>query len=228
MKCSRCDKEKELVRGKWCRECKNEYERIRRSDSKIREKHRENERERYKKNKENIKEIKINENETKTCSVCKETKKLTEFHVAKTKGKIRTECKLCASKNRKQYYHNNREYTIKQTNNYKNERRKVDPAFKLERNMRCRLYHALKKDNSYKADKTMKLVGCTPTFLKEYLEAKFKDGITWDNYGEWHVDHIIPCASFDLTKEEEQKKCFHYTNLQPLWAEENLSKGAKV
>ena len=94
--------------------------------------------------------------------------------------------------------------------------------------MRCRLYHALKKDNSYKADKTMKLVGCTPTFLKEYLEAKFKDGITWDNYGEWHVDHIIPCASFDLTKEEEQKKCFHYTNLQPLWAEENLSKGAKV
>ena len=228
MKCSRCDKEKELVRGKWCRECKNEYERIRRSDSKIREKHRENERERYKKNKENIKEIKINENETKTCSICKDVKKLNEFHINKIRGKIRAECKLCASKSRKKYYKNNREYTIKQTNNYKNERRKVDPAFKLERNMRCRLYHALKKDNSYKADKSMILVGCTPTFLKEYLEAKFKDGITWDNYGEWHVDHIIPCASFDLTKEEEQKKCFHYTNLQPLWAEENLSKGAKV
>ena len=66
--------------------------------------------------------------------------------------------------------------------------------------------------------------------LKKHIEKQFKPGMNWSNHSVrgFHIDHIIPCASFDLTKEEEQKKCFHYTNLQPLWAEENLSKGAKV
>ena len=73
----------------------------------------------------------------------------------------------------------------------------------------------------------MKLVGCTPNFLKGYLEAKFTDGMSWDNYGDWHVDHIKPCSSFDLTKDEEQRECFHYKNLQPLWGPDNLAKGSK-
>jgi hypothetical protein len=62
------------------------------------------------------------------------------------------------------------------------------------------------------------------------LQSKFKEVITWENHGKYagHIDHIIPCASFDLTDPEQQKKCFHYTNLQPLWAHENLSKGAKI
>ena len=73
----------------------------------------------------------------------------------------------------------------------------------------------------------MKLTGCNILFLKEYLEAKFKKGMNWENYGVWHVDHIKPCASFNLMKKEEQEKCFHYTNLQPLWAIENIKKGKK-
>ena len=54
--------------------------------------------------------------------------------------------------------------------------------------------------------------------------------MTWENHGRygWHIDHIMPCSSFDLTDPEQQKKCFHYTNLQPLWAHENMSKGAKI
>ena len=60
--------------------------------------------------------------------------------------------------------------------------------------------------------------------LKAYLELQFTDGMTWENRGNWHIDHIRPCASFDLTDPEQQKQCFHYTNLQPLWAADNLAK----
>ena len=71
------------------------------------------------------------------------------------------------------------------------------------------------------------MLGCSISFLKIFLEAKFKEGMTWENHGEWHIDHIKPCASFNLLNDDEQKKCFNYTNLQPLWALENLSKGFK-
>ena len=74
----------------------------------------------------------------------------------------------------------------------------------------------------------MKLCGCSLEKLKQHLESQFTEGMTWDNKGDWHVDHIKPCASFDLTNPEEQKKCFHYTNLQPLWALDNMKKGAKL
>jgi hypothetical protein len=72
--------------------------------------------------------------------------------------------------------------------------------------------------------KTRDFLGCTDEFLQKYLISKFSDGMTVENYGEWHIDHIKPCSSFDLTDPEQQKLCFHYTNLQPLWAEENLIK----
>lgn len=104
-------------------------------------------------------------------------------------------------------------------------KRREDASNRLVHNMRNRVWKAL--IGQAKKDRTMELVGCTPEFLMKYLEKRFKSGMTWDNYGEWHVDHIKPCASFDLTKEEEQRRCFHYTNLQPLWGTENISKGAK-
>jgi hypothetical protein len=74
----------------------------------------------------------------------------------------------------------------------------------------------------------MGLIGCSVPQLRKHLEAQFTEGMTWDNHGEWHIDHIKPCASFDLTDAEQQLECFNYTNLQPLWASDNLSKGAKV
>jgi len=72
------------------------------------------------------------------------------------------------------------------------------------------------------------MLGCTINELWIHLEKQFKQGMTRQNHGKWHIDHIIPCVSFDLTKPEEQSKCFHYTNLQPLWASENLAKGSKI
>ena len=93
--------------------------------------------------------------------------------------------------------------------------------------MRCRarIYSMIKTNSEYNQIKTFDLIGCTPQQLKDYLESKFLEGMSWENRDEWHIDHIIPCASFDLTKVEEQQKCFHYTNLQPLWAVDNLKKG---
>lgn len=73
-------------------------------------------------------------------------------------------------------------------------------------------------------------LGCSFDELRSYLESKFTDGMTWENHSKhgWHIDHIKPCASFDLTKEDQIKICFHYSNLQPLWAKDNLSKGDKI
>lgn len=79
-----------------------------------------------------------------------------------------------------------------------------------------------------KKGKTMELTGCSKQELLDYLESKFSEGMTWENYGKWHIDHIRPCVSFNLEDSEEQKKCFHWTNLQPLWAVDNIRKGGKV
>jgi hypothetical protein len=62
----------------------------------------------------------------------------------------------------------------------------------------------------------------------EFLEKKFLPGMNWENYGEWHIDHIVPCSSFDLSKSEQQKICFNYSNLQPLWAADNIRKSDSI
>lgn len=110
---------------------------------------------------------------------------------------------------------------------YIRERRKQDPIFKLLAYVRGRIRGALTRKNLRKSTQTEQLLGCSVQELKNHLEAQFKNGMTWDNYGQWHVDHIRPCCSFDLEKLEEQATCFHYTNLQPLWAEENFKKSGR-
>lgn len=107
------------------------------------------------------------------------------------------------------------------------ERTANDPAFRLRRNLKSRLYMALKKDRGAKSESTIALLGCSVEELKSRLEEQFQEGMTWENYGEWHVDHVKPCAKFNLNNPEEQKECFHYSNLQPLWAEDNLRKKDK-
>lgn len=125
-------------------------------------------------------------------------------------------------KNQKKYVNNNREKITKSRKKF----RHTNINYKISGNLRHRVWTALMGIS--KSDKTFNLIGCNIEFLKQYLSSKFQPGMTWENYGDWHIDHIIPCASFDLTKEEEQRKCFHYTNLQPLWQTDNLSKGKKL
>jgi len=103
--------------------------------------------------------------------------------------------------------------------------RKRDINARITHNLRTRLWSAFNKQKAQKSGYTQELIGCTIPELRNYLEKKFKDGISWNNYGKWHIDHIKPCSKFDLTNKDEQKKAFHYTNLQPLWAIDNLKKG---
>lgn len=103
----------------------------------------------------------------------------------------------------------------------------TNPEYKIKRNLRRRINLALKDQGMIKDESLTQYLGCTIPELKKYLETKFLEGMNWDNYGKWHVDHITPCANFDLTIIENQKRCFQYTNLQPLWAKDNLAKGAK-
>ena len=106
-------------------------------------------------------------------------------------------------------------------------RKKIDIGFKILENARSRLYTSFKRAIVKKDIKTMDLIGTSMFNLIRHLEKKFKPGMTLENYGEWHIDHIKPIAKFDLKNENELKKCFHYTNLQPLWAKENLVKSDK-
>ncbi|KKM84184.1 hypothetical protein LCGC14_1301840 [marine sediment metagenome] len=136
----------------------------------------------------------------------------------------------------KQYRLNNLEKERAKDRKYKlnnkdklREREKQYYNNNLNRRLRCklstRIYHAIRGLN--KSQSTMNLVGCSIEYLKDYLESQFDDEMSWSNYGAWHIDHILPCCSFDLSQPEEQKKCFHHSNLQPLWAIDNFIKGGK-
>jgi|688.fasta_scaffold77795_5 hypothetical protein len=106
---------------------------------------------------------------------------------------------------------------------------KTDPFYVLKKNIRGRIYSAIKRDSIIKDKKTLDILGCSIKELKSYLEQKFKDGMSWCNYGKggWHIDHIIPLAHAKQDKDLFYKLC-HFSNLQPLWESENCSKGSKI
>jgi len=111
---------------------------------------------------------------------------------------------------------------------YIRRRNEADPEFRWTGKQRQRLSKRIQEHGGRKTHCSDELIGCTWEFLRAHLESQFQPGMSWDNYAldGWHIDHIIPCASFDLTDPEQQKACFHYSNLQPLWALENIKKGA--
>ena len=127
---------------------------------------------------------------------------------------------------KKEYYYKNREKVLEAKRKYENNRLRRDPNFKLSLYLRNRVRGALK--GLHKSDATMKLIGCTVEELWKHLESKFESWMTRENYGLWHVDHIKPCSKFDLIDSAQQRICFHYSNLQPLEAIENMKKGAKI
>ena len=121
----------------------------------------------------------------------------------------------------KKWLDKNKEHRKKYINEYNS-----DPKNKIKNSLRSRINQLLNKQ--YNNPKTLNLVGCDYEFLMEYIENKFTKGMSWDNYGYygWHLDHIIPVSS--AKTEKDVYKLYHYTNLQPLWAEDNLRKSNKI
>lgn len=158
----------------------------------------------------------------KTCNRCNNQKELADFgNLRRSKDGLNYWCKSCMRDDRIKYLKNNKE----KYNEYYRKRRASDPIFKLSQNLRNLTYQAFIKNGWSKNTKTANILGAEYKFTKTYIESMFVDGMNWGNYGEWHIDHIKPLSSARC-KEELIKLC-HYTNLQPLWASDNLSKGSK-
>lgn len=112
----------------------------------------------------------------------------------------------------------------------------TNPQSKLKNLLSSRIRYAFKHDGLTKNDRTKDLIGCSLSECKTHIESLFLPGMTWDNHGKWkkgrpmtwHVDHIKPCDSFDLSDPLQKQACFHYTNLQPLWAIDNYRKSNKI
>lgn len=199
--------------------------------------------------------VKTEKKKCKECKDCKLVKSTSEFHVRRVSTKtevktyVRSYCKACNNKrsnawakaNRAKKNAHRREFmrrknlgvkrkprqTYKELKAYRRkrarERYRSDPAYKLLCNLRNRVNKAL--SGKSKSAATEKLLGICVDECRKYIEAQFIEGMSWDTIA---VDHIVPCASFDLSDPEQQRRCFHYTNLQPLFPPENSSKGARI
>lgn len=223
-----CEKNKEKLKNS--RKTYNEQnkERFEERNKRLREKNK-NEKKQYnkmyqEKNKEKI----------------RERKRKYEIDNKDKKQKYRREYYLLnkdrAKMSAKEYYENNKNYIKEYRKNYrKNNIDKVNNRARNYRNnninakiaalTRTRIRETLKINNARKSNSSIKLLGCSIELFKEYIESKFTTGMTWENHGlyGWHLDHIKPCSSFDLLDSEQQKQCFHYTNIQPLWATKEIA-----
>jgi hypothetical protein len=188
----------------------------------------------------------------KFCPKCNTIKPKEHFYKSKNRyDGLKIYCIECQKKSYKKYYLENRNSIIIRTNKYSksdpiktrerirkyrartkekwkkwnreymSKKKKLDISFKIRCILSSRITNALKGKG--KSQSTKRLLGCSLEEFKKYIESKFEDNMTWNNYGEWELDHIRPCASFDLINPEEQSKCFHFTNIQPLWETTDIS-----
>jgi len=224
-KCTKCNIIKDVInfyRDKYnktgyksqCKECLK-YNHI---------KYKELEKEYRLKNKDKIRETikKWRNNNKEKCA------QYTKKYVLNNKEKVKKRYKEWLLKNPEYYKNYKKEHKKEHSKyiyNYNKKKLQEDPLFKLKCNIRNRLRMAMKLKNWKKDNKTLKILGCSLEELKVHLESKFQPGMTWDNYGEWEIDHIIP-----LSKAKTKVEIYnlnHYSNLQPLWKIDNIKKGNK-
>lgn len=188
---------------------------------------------------------KSKDGKTNWCKICK--KEYNDKRYKNNKEKIKLTTQIWYQNNKEKhkthtynYQLTNPEKKKQYQNKWKNKNKEYfkkwryekyhnDPNFKLRIILGNRLNEILRKNNTYKNSNITQLLGCSLEELKKHLEKQFNSSMSWDNHGIfWEVDHIKPCAAFDLTNLEEQKQCFHYTNLQPLSKSNNRKKSKKI
>jgi hypothetical protein len=171
----------------------------------------------------------------RTCYICKIEKELTEFYGDKTKpSKVSSKCKKCHNivnnEKRKLRLKNDPEYKEKErVRQYNKWKRKwnENELFAIKVRLRNLIRNSFRRTGYKKFNTSTKdIIGISYEEFKIYLESKFIDGMNWDNRGEWHIDHIVPLSTAN-NKDELRELC-HYTNLQPLWAEDNIKKSNKI
>lgn len=232
---NKCRTNKDGLQPK-CRSCRAAY----------RQEHREETLQQQRLHRQEYKE----ERSDKVCTKCKVEKPLTDFNKSRAnKDGLDYQCRSCQAvyyqdhreekaKYNAQQYQDNRDDRLAYQAQYRSipenkekihqrhkERYHTDDNYKLACLLRTRQNNALK--GNYKAGSAVKDLGCMIEEVWQYIETLFQPGMTRANHGEWEFDHIIPLSSFDLTDREQYLKAFHYTNLQPLWAKDNRTKGAK-
>ena len=225
--CSKCGVEKDVGEfnknksrkdglQEWCKSCVNEHYKANRDErlAKVKEHYEANREKKLSKvkeyreaNREEIRTKKKEHYEANREEICAKMKEHYEANREEICAKMRTP-----------------EARVKK-NSWIRKKRVEDPLFRIANNLRSRVRNALNAQGAEKFTSTMDLIGCSPEFLIKRLEKQIKPGTKREDY---HVDHIIPCALFDLTKEEEQKMCFHWTNLQLLLGPANISKSDDV
>jgi hypothetical protein len=223
-KCKEWKDESEFydLRKSWCKECTREYQSRYRSENPDRVK------ESKRKWDNSHREVKRRNSERWRKNNTEKCRKSTQASYYKNRQYY-----LSKQKERRQanieYYREQARASSRRNRNqrckYLHDKIIANPSFRMLCNLRRRTNHAIKNKSGKKAKKTMELIGCSVQFLIWHIESLFDSSMSWDNYGTyWHIDHIVPCSSFDLTSEEHQKICFHWTNLRPLEARANIIK----
>lgn len=130
----------------------------------------------------------------------------------------------------KEKYDENKEEINKKQYKYRKKRLKTDIQYYIKDRLSSRIRMAIMQQTGKKTERTIELLGANIDTVRKHIEGQWEIGMTWENHSiiGWHIDHIIPCANFDLTDPEQQKKCFNYTNLQPLWYLDNIQKGVTI
>lgn len=169
------------------------------------------------------------------CFVCGKIKAVDAFSPKKITKIQSGECRDCiAERSRQERIRTKRDPAkMAALNEYYKQYRKAAPAhIRIAHRMRGRIKDAIfkAKQGKWRGSDMERYLGCTAKYAKAYLESMFTRGMTWENYGYhgWHIDHVIPVSSFDISDERERVRAFHYTNIRPMWAKENAKKGDKI
>ena len=231
--CGKCSVEKLFIEfsrnklGKYglastCKECYKEYrennkEKINEDKKKYRENNKEKIKEYHKEYRKNNKEYRKNNKEYH-----KEYRENNKEKIKEYRKEYRKDNKEKIKDDEKKYRENNKD----KKNEYFKKRKLNDPLFKFKCSLRSLISSSIRNKGYKKNSKTFDILGCEYSLFLKYMKGQFKDGMTWENHGEWHIDHIMPMHTAQT--EEEALALNHYTNLQPLWAEENLSKSNTI